>query len=359
MPTPLQLRRHALHCAIPFVGFGFVDNLIMITAGDMIDNTLGVHFALPTLVAAACGQVLSDTGGVLFGSTIEAVASRLGLPASHLTERQFLMRHVQVTGTLASALGVIAGCLLGMSVMLFMDLGKAERQKRQQELAKMLDSMLESLRDVIQVQECTLWLFDEEEQHLVARGTRTGHIAAREALRVFHHLDTDRDGLLQAREISCGLQQLGYEASIQPHVDRAVRQHGLQHPGFVNPDEFGAVLRSVAPHAQLRVKITRGSLHELALRSSEPVIINQPQDDPRFDSSGDRLSIHRTRSVLLCPIVIATPDGAKSPRVLGLLEMKNRFEHDSHEIIGFSQQDNLLALLLARNIGYFHSYFES
>ena len=35
-PTALQLRRHALTMAVPMVGFGFMDNLVMIQAGDLI-----------------------------------------------------------------------------------------------------------------------------------------------------------------------------------------------------------------------------------------------------------------------------------------------------------------------------------
>lgn len=33
----------------------------MLTAGDLIDNTLGVKFGLATLTAAACGQVVRNT----------------------------------------------------------------------------------------------------------------------------------------------------------------------------------------------------------------------------------------------------------------------------------------------------------
>lgn len=32
----------------------------MLSAGDLIDNTLGVQFGLATLTAAACGQVVRD-----------------------------------------------------------------------------------------------------------------------------------------------------------------------------------------------------------------------------------------------------------------------------------------------------------
>jgi hypothetical protein len=56
-PTLQQLRVLALHAALPMVGFGIMDQTIMIQAGDLIDSTIGIRFALPTLAAAACGQV--------------------------------------------------------------------------------------------------------------------------------------------------------------------------------------------------------------------------------------------------------------------------------------------------------------
>lgn len=57
MPTWAQLRALAIQAAVPMVGFGIMDQTIMIQAGDLIDSTLGSKLALPTLYAAACGQV--------------------------------------------------------------------------------------------------------------------------------------------------------------------------------------------------------------------------------------------------------------------------------------------------------------
>lgn len=37
-----------------------MDNFVMLSAGDLIDNTLGVKFGLATLTAAACGQVVRN-----------------------------------------------------------------------------------------------------------------------------------------------------------------------------------------------------------------------------------------------------------------------------------------------------------
>lgn len=56
-PTTQQLRTLVFTSAVPMVGFGFMDNLVMIQAGDMIDSTIGVTLGLSTLTAAAFGQV--------------------------------------------------------------------------------------------------------------------------------------------------------------------------------------------------------------------------------------------------------------------------------------------------------------
>ena len=39
---------------VPFIAFGFVDNTVLIYAGDYIDNTVGVAFGLSSLAAGLC-----------------------------------------------------------------------------------------------------------------------------------------------------------------------------------------------------------------------------------------------------------------------------------------------------------------
>ena len=56
-PPRAELKKFFVASAVPMIGFGFMDNLIMIQAGDLIDNTTGVRFGLATLTAAAFGQV--------------------------------------------------------------------------------------------------------------------------------------------------------------------------------------------------------------------------------------------------------------------------------------------------------------
>jgi len=74
-PIPLtskQMRQQFICAAVPMIGFGFMDQTIMVHAGDYIDSTLGVTFGLATIQAAAMGQLVSDTSGVLFGNTLES-----------------------------------------------------------------------------------------------------------------------------------------------------------------------------------------------------------------------------------------------------------------------------------------------
>uniref|UniRef100_A0AAZ3QB03 Uncharacterized protein n=1 Tax=Oncorhynchus tshawytscha TaxID=74940 RepID=A0AAZ3QB03_ONCTS len=47
--TQAQIRYVLLHNAIPFIGFGFLDNAIMIAAGTQIELSIGVTFGLSTM----------------------------------------------------------------------------------------------------------------------------------------------------------------------------------------------------------------------------------------------------------------------------------------------------------------------
>lgn len=159
-PTHLQLKRLFVHAAIPMVAFGFVDNTVLIYAGDFIDNTMGVRFALPTLAAAAMGQVFSDTSGVLCGGTIESIALKMNLPLPGLSMAQQRMTITKVVSTSAGVLGVILGCCLGMCNLLFLDLGAAERAKRKEEVQKAIGFVMQDGKELLQCERTTLWMVD-------------------------------------------------------------------------------------------------------------------------------------------------------------------------------------------------------
>jgi hypothetical protein len=117
--------------AVPMAGFGFMDQTVMLQAGHVIDCTLGVAFGLSTLTAAAFGQVCSDASGVLFGGTLERLASNMGLRKANLTTAQRLLPVVQRTKLLGALGGVIFGCCLGLANLLFIDTKRSSTLKLQ------------------------------------------------------------------------------------------------------------------------------------------------------------------------------------------------------------------------------------
>lgn len=82
----------ALQVGLPFIGFGFVDNAIMILAGDYIDLTLGVSLGISSMAAAGIGNTISDIAGLGLGNVVEDMCARLGLPNPALTQEQVRLR---------------------------------------------------------------------------------------------------------------------------------------------------------------------------------------------------------------------------------------------------------------------------
>ena len=132
------MRQHFVASAIPMVGFGFMDNFVMIQAGQYIDSTVGVTLGLATLTAAAAGQVVSDVSGVLFGGTLERF---LALPTS-LTAAQRQLPAVRNVGLAGAVVGVIVGCALGATTLLLVDLEARERIDKTRQLKDIVRDMM-------------------------------------------------------------------------------------------------------------------------------------------------------------------------------------------------------------------------
>ncbi|MED6261894.1 hypothetical protein ATANTOWER_011534, partial [Ataeniobius toweri] len=49
--TAAQIRYVLFHNAVPFIGFGFLDNAIMIAAGTQIELSIGVTLGISTMAA--------------------------------------------------------------------------------------------------------------------------------------------------------------------------------------------------------------------------------------------------------------------------------------------------------------------
>jgi Transmembrane protein 65 len=128
-PSTLQLRRHFVHCAVPMIGFGLMDQTVMLQAGNAIDCTLGVTFGLSTLTAAAFGQICSDAAGVLSGGSLERVFAKVGLPLPQFLPGQRHLPLVRRVGLVGQLVGVILGCSLGLLNLLFMDTERSSTLK--------------------------------------------------------------------------------------------------------------------------------------------------------------------------------------------------------------------------------------
>lgn len=167
-PTKI-LVRHFICCAVPMVGFGIMDNTILIRAGDAIDQSLGDSLGITGLECAACGQVLSDFCGVLFGGVIESISRRFILPPA-LSSSQHALRITQMAGTAGAAIGVVCGCLIGMGNLLFMDLKEQERQKKLAEMQTQFGKVLMAAQQAFNVSSASLFVVDQQKNMLWSFG---------------------------------------------------------------------------------------------------------------------------------------------------------------------------------------------
>ncbi|XP_072761152.1 uncharacterized protein [Anoplolepis gracilipes] len=114
-PTTKDLMLVAIANAIPFVGFGFLDNFIMIVAGDQIELVLNRRFPISTMAAAALGNTVSDVIGIGSVHYVEMFAQKVGFKAPKLTLAQLNLPRTRIAANLGRVIGVTIGCLIGMT----------------------------------------------------------------------------------------------------------------------------------------------------------------------------------------------------------------------------------------------------
>ena len=181
-PSTADLRKVFAVNMVPFVAFGFIDNTVLIYAGDAIDGTVGVAFGLSSLAAAAMGQIFSDTSGVLFGSTIEDMVLRLGLTLPQLTPEQQLMRATRFASTAGKVVGVISGCTLGLGNLLFIDTLAVEKAKEEKEYTAIFRAIMHKGHEVAECAAAALWIIDYDKREIwtrAAHGNRLSNLPIR------------------------------------------------------------------------------------------------------------------------------------------------------------------------------------
>ncbi|XP_011696767.1 PREDICTED: uncharacterized protein LOC105455253 isoform X2 [Wasmannia auropunctata] len=114
-PTTKDLVLVAIANAIPFVGFGFLDNFIMIVAGDQIELMLNRRFPISTMAAAALGNTVSDVIGIGSVHYVEMFAQKIGFEAPKLTLVQLNLPRTRIAANLGRVIGVTIGCIIGMT----------------------------------------------------------------------------------------------------------------------------------------------------------------------------------------------------------------------------------------------------
>ena len=140
-PTSTQLRQLAIFQAMPFVGFGFLDNFIMIIAGEYIDVTIGATLSISTMAAAALGNTVSDVFGIGSAWYVEHWSARLGIHAPPLSLEQLQLTSCRLTANAGRAFGVMFGCIIGMVPLLFIENNEEEEktaviEQKQEDTAK-------------------------------------------------------------------------------------------------------------------------------------------------------------------------------------------------------------------------------
>lgn len=158
-PSRKSLQIVALTAGIPFIGFGFLDNAILIVAGDAIDTSLGVLLGISTMCAAAIGNIISDIAGLMLGTAIEDFcANFLRLPTVDLSNAQRRLRSVRFASQLGCGIGLTIGCVIGMFPLLFLDSNKVQAKKRQAHLEAMFRDVVTEAGSLVGATQMSMYL---------------------------------------------------------------------------------------------------------------------------------------------------------------------------------------------------------
>eukprot|EP00921_Rhytidocystis_pertsovi_P011679 GHVQ01018912.1.p1 GENE.GHVQ01018912.1~~GHVQ01018912.1.p1 ORF type:complete len:526 (-),score=80.37 GHVQ01018912.1:1394-2971(-) len=153
-----QLWLLAISSCIPFIGFGFVDNFIMIVAGDYLDRGICVILGFSTMAAAALGNLISDLMGIGLGGYIERVAHVIGFAQPNMTKQQMEAPRSRWWYHAGSAVGVAIGCILGMVPLIFIDTQAADRMKKQKAQDELFGTATQEIARVMNAEKCVLYL---------------------------------------------------------------------------------------------------------------------------------------------------------------------------------------------------------
>mmetsp|Transcript_17101 Transcript_17101/g.29686 ORF Transcript_17101/g.29686 Transcript_17101/m.29686 type:complete len:699 (-) Transcript_17101:146-2242(-) len=167
-PTREQLQRCLQAAAIPYIGFGFFDNFLMILFGELIDSTLCVALNFSTMAAAAIGNTISDGAGIWSGQWLEAKAKAMGFEEPKLTDEQGEMAITRRFRNVGQFVGITIGCILGCCPLLWMDPDAAVKQRREKEREEAFENVVHKVQEILQAEAVSLLVLNQERDELVA-----------------------------------------------------------------------------------------------------------------------------------------------------------------------------------------------
>ncbi|KAF4668601.1 hypothetical protein FOL47_002935 [Perkinsus chesapeaki] len=363
------------------IGFGFMDNTIMIQAGELIDMSFGVKFGLSTLTAAAVGQLFSDASGVCFGSTVDNLVCRMfpklqpgeigkRITAAHLHTGSPYAARLKFLRTFSAVAGVMIGCCLGMTQLLFMDLKKAERLKALQQCRPLFVTLMEEGHELLNCQRCALYLKVDDtagpvtdpnasdyDLWMAGMPSETNSISDSDEklearMRAWRTMDPDKDGYISTNDLAAVVTKMGYK----PAVGQALNARNDNQVAEIlascdvkgdriNFEQFDRVMPKLIKltNQDCRFSPKQRPLLEYVLRTGEVLRIDDVES-PMLNKTGlkvdpdnmDRYRGVRTHSVLICPVI-----DPKTGSAIGVVECVNKYHseaEDSSEIITSDHQ---------------------
>jgi tRNA-specific adenosine deaminase 1 len=176
-----RLAKVFIRKAIPMIPFGFIDNFLMILAGDMIDATLATTLGISTMAAAGLGNAGSDAVGAMSQDRVEKWMKKIGLGDVE-TEGG---KAEAIAGLAGGAFGVAVGALIGMFPLLFGSDDEENRRGRHMtadsaDVIKRIEKTIRNdaladrmIEDVMGYPQTDL---DKRDQHLLYRPVEFGEV---------------------------------------------------------------------------------------------------------------------------------------------------------------------------------------
>lgn len=166
VPTRAQYRQVFVASAMPFLGFGIMDNAVMIVFGDVIDATLCATLGFSTMAAAALGNTFSDGIGVFAGAGVEDMAVKAGFEPPMLSRAQQAMGTTKHMERMGQLWGITVGCLIGMFPLLLLNTGEGEAKKREKVLEHMYEHVVVAVQEILDADAAMLVFVADEEDEL-------------------------------------------------------------------------------------------------------------------------------------------------------------------------------------------------